>query len=134
MVYITFERLFLFLGVIDMNFDKSIGKDGKSLVGDLGGVLVGLGGVALGIYTSMKTDGFKFVHDLVAQIGIKSDLLNKAITIGVAGFCAGITTRIGSKMSNKYIRMGFSFLSIFLWTMTIILAVKTLMTLTGIGK
>jgi hypothetical protein len=109
-----------------MNFD-SVRKDAGTLTSGVGSLLTSIGGIAAGFLAAKATDNFAFIDTVLAEVGVTSDLLKKALTIGVSGIIAGIVTGYQGRMKNKFVRMAFSFLSFFFWTIAGLTAFRTLM-------
>jgi len=111
-----------------MNFDN-VKKDASTLTSGIGGLLTALGGIGAGFLAAKQTQNFKFVDDMLAEVGVKSAMLKNAITVVAAGAVAGIITGFQGRMKNKWVKMAFSFLSFFFWTIAGLTAFRTLMSL-----
>ncbi len=109
-----------------MNFD-SAKKDASTLTSGIGSLLVSVGGIAAGFLASKQTKNFAFINDALNELGVKSDLLKNAVTIGVSAAIAGIITGFLGRMKNKFVRMAFTFLSFFFWTIAGLTAFRVLM-------
>jgi hypothetical protein len=64
---------------------------------------------------------------MLAEVGVKSDMLKKAITVLVTGAAAGLITSYLGRMKNKFVRMAFQFLSFFFWTIAGLTSFRVLM-------
>jgi hypothetical protein len=109
-----------------MNFDN-VKRDASTLTSGIGNLLTSLGGIAAGFLAAKSTSNFKFIDDVLAEVGVKSEMLKKAITVVVAGAVAGIITGYLGKMKNKFVRLAFQFLSFFFWTIAGLTAFRLLM-------
>jgi hypothetical protein len=109
-----------------MNFDN-VKKDASTLTSGIGNLLTSLGGIAAGFLAAKQTNNFSFVDDMLAEVGVKSDMLKKAITVLMAGAAAGLITGYLGKMKNKFVRLAFQFLSFFFWTVAGLTAFRLLM-------